>query len=66
MSKKKKKTVPVKVEVVEKASPPKSGEQFLSFIAKLSPLQFNIMAVVVIIIAGYLSYSNSLNGPHTS
>ncbi len=62
MSKKKKKKAAPKTEVAQNPLPPKSGEQILSFIEKFSPLQFNIIAFVIIIIAGCLSYSNSLNG----
>lgn len=62
MSKKKKIKAITKKGVVEKSVSPDLGKQFLSFIEKLSPVQFNIVAILVIIVVGYLSYSNSLNG----
>ncbi len=62
MAKKKKKRALAEKEIIEKPLSPNLGKQFLSFIGKLSPIQFNMIAIIVIIIAGYLSYSNSLNG----
>jgi len=62
MSKKKKIKAITKKGVIEKPLSPDLGKQFLSFIEKFSPVQFNIIAILVIIVVGYLSYSNSLNG----
>ena len=61
--KKKKKRAATKKELGKKSQLVKSGKQsLLPSFEKRSPLKFNLLALLAIIVAGYLAYSNSLNG----
>jgi tetratricopeptide (TPR) repeat protein len=62
MSNKKKKKNHIKKETPKKVQKPDAVKEFFRFIDKLSAGQFNILAILIIIIAGYLAYSNSFHG----
>ena len=62
MSKKKNKKKPYIKEIIPSQAKTGLQQQFLSFIERLSTFQFNTLAILIIIVAGYFSYSNSLHG----